>query len=308
MPTTTRLGVYIPFGTFKSATNAAGTTTTFHTTNANAASMNIGDMVKVYALASGLHTVRGGEVTITNKQVDTPSAGTTRFTFTPALGSASQTGDEVYDPEVMDVTTWISNNHTKADGILGAFPCTSSTRPTGSSRFTDMVIHEKDTHNLLRWTGASWESFANPIRARGRMAYTSSNAAGSSTAPGSQTGPYLTSTFNAKAGQWYKVFVSVNENYASGAGGGEAWLVLRKATGGSVSGSDTEISRCSGDIPTITNTSDTWNNRSIGAFQVSSDQQVTVGLFLDRTGMSDAQNMQFSANCFNIMCVEDMGQ
>lgn len=306
MPNTFRAAMYSPYGTLRGVGNAAGTTTTVHTTNADASDINIGDKLKIYSLFIFTHGLRGDIVTVTNKQVDTPGAGTTRFTFTPALGSATASGDQIYAPEVMDVTTWISNNMTILDKMMGAFPCTSSTRPTGGDRFTDMLIFERDTLDLRRWdTGAaSWEFISNPINARGRIGYVSSNAVGTTTAAGDQSGPYLTITFNQRLNQWYHLFSSYNIGYVAGTNG-EAHAVLRRANGASVTGAASQIDRGCAD-PMSNN--DSMNNRVFGIWKGDADTQVTVGLFLDRTGMADADTMAFTANSFNMMCLEDLGQ
>jgi len=295
-----------PFGVLKATATAIGTATTFHCTNAEAVNINIGDKVKIYGLFIFTHTLRGDLVTITNKQIDTPGAGTTRFTFTPALGSATAVNDKMYDPEIVDVLTWISNNMTILDDAIGAYPCTSTTRPTGSLRKTDMLIFERDTLDLRRWDSglASWELVSNPRHARGQVAYVSSNAVGTTTAAGSVSGPYLSASFTAKKDQWYQVFSSYNIGYVAGTIG-EAHAVLRRASGGVVTNAGTKIS--SGCADPMTN-NDSVNNRTIGVFKATADEQITVGLFLDRSGMVDADTMAFTANSFNMLAIEDMGQ
>lgn len=307
MPNTFRAALYSPYGVLKCVVNSAGTTTTFHTTNADAADINIGDKVKIYSLFIFTHTLRTGLVTITNKQIDTPVAGTTRFTFSPAVGSATQNNDQVYDPEIVNVTTWISNNMDILDKMMGAFPCTSSTRPTGSSRFSDMLIFERDTQELRRWDAGSalWELISHPRRARGRIGYTSNAAAGPDTAQNVQTGPYMSITFTQNVDQWYQLFTSCNLSYVSGAND-EGRLCFRIADGGAVTGSSPLVGSKLPFDPMTNN--DSINVRGTASFKATATKQVTVGVFLDRTGMVDTGVIRFTPSSHNMFCVEDMGQ
>lgn len=70
--------------------NAAGSTTTFVCSNAEAIYLEIGMIIDVYTSADVLRTPAG--VTITNIQKDTPGAGSTTVTIS-ALGAATASGD-----------------------------------------------------------------------------------------------------------------------------------------------------------------------------------------------------------------------
>lgn len=309
MPNTFRRNFYSPYGTLKATTTAVGTTTTFDVSNAEGANLTIGDKIKIYGLFIFTHTLRDGLVTISNKQVDTPTLGTTRITFGPALTGATQNGDKVYLPEVVDVNTWISNNMTQADGILGAFPCTSATRPNGGTRFPDMVIFERDTKNLMRWNNGAtvWELINNVDRARGRKAYASSNVAGATCLPGDHVGPYLPITLNVESGQWYEVFFSVNVEYVTGSDA-EAFAAVRIQDGATVDVSSNSIGFFGCDANGLT--VDGTNNRGVCAYQAPSSKQITIGLFLDRASMAatPGNSLRFAANTHNMMCIEDVGQ
>jgi hypothetical protein len=56
----------------------------------------------------------------------------------------------------VDVTTDLNDNFDQIDQHLGYLVCTSSTRPTGSDRFTGRTILETDTGNRYYWTGTEW--------------------------------------------------------------------------------------------------------------------------------------------------------
>ncbi len=72
--------------------NASGTTTTLVTSNADAIYMEVGMIVDLYDNADALKTT-GNAKEITNIQEDTPSAGSTTITFTPAAGGNTASGD-----------------------------------------------------------------------------------------------------------------------------------------------------------------------------------------------------------------------
>lgn len=72
--------------------NAAGTTTTLVTSNAEAIYMEIGMVVDLYDNTDALKAGGSGLV-ITNIQKDTPAVGSTTITFTPAAGGATASGD-----------------------------------------------------------------------------------------------------------------------------------------------------------------------------------------------------------------------
>jgi len=309
MPVLPKSSLYTPIGTQVGTANATGTNTTVHTTNADASDINIGDIVKIYTTTSGFHQLRSFAVTISDKQVDTPSAGTTRFTFSPALGTTTASGDLIYAPEVVDVETWISDNMTKTDRVLGAWPCTSTTRPDDFqvSQFSDMLIYERDTQSILRYDGPSgtWETVCSVTRARGRVGYSFSNAAGATTGADDITGPYIPLTFTARRNQWYRIFASFNLEYVAGSFA-EAFINIHKNNGGSVSSANTLLARIGSDVNSV---SSGVNNRVETVFKHTlADQQITVGLFLSRDGMSDSDTIRFSPNQYNHIGIEDIGQ
>lgn len=73
-------------------TNAAGTTTTLVMTNAEAIYLEIGMFVDLFDSADASKLVNAE---ITNVEKDTPSAGSTTVTFTPADGVATASGDYI---------------------------------------------------------------------------------------------------------------------------------------------------------------------------------------------------------------------
>lgn len=70
--------------------NAAGTTTTFVCSNAEAIYLEPDMFVDVYTSAPAL---RGSNLTISSIDIDTPTSGTTTVTFSTALGTATASGD-----------------------------------------------------------------------------------------------------------------------------------------------------------------------------------------------------------------------
>lgn len=78
----------------RSATgNAGGSTTTLICTNADATDLIIGDRVRLF---NSSNVIKENKLfTITNEQLDTPGAGSTTFTFTPAAAAATVSGDYI---------------------------------------------------------------------------------------------------------------------------------------------------------------------------------------------------------------------
>ena len=56
--------------------------------------------------------------------------------------------------------TGLDNFNANSDRVdaygLGAFVCTSTSRPSGSNRWTGLTIFETDTKNTLLWNGTNW--------------------------------------------------------------------------------------------------------------------------------------------------------
>src|SRR5882672_3849200 len=83
---------------------------------------------------------------------------------TPKLGMLKAAGSDL-----INVVTQIDDNWDKLDLNIGTFVCTSSTRPTGGSRFTGQVIFETDTKLVWVWDGAAW---GPPVLGAAWTAYT----------------------------------------------------------------------------------------------------------------------------------------
>lgn len=76
-------------------------------------------------------------------------------TFTSRLGLRKPDGTAP-DSDNVNVVTDLNDNYDKIDTHLGFYVCTSSTRPTGSDRFTGRQIFETDTKARYIWTGTEW--------------------------------------------------------------------------------------------------------------------------------------------------------
>jgi len=72
-------------------------------------------------------------------------------TVTPKLGLLKPAGSDL-----INVTTQLDDNYDKIDNNAGTFVCTSSTRPSGGSRFTGQLIFETDTNLVWVWNGSAW--------------------------------------------------------------------------------------------------------------------------------------------------------
>lgn len=72
--------------------NAAGSTTTFVCSNAEAIYFEVGMILDLYDSSDALKATGSGKE-VTNVQKDTPAAGSTTVTFTPAAGGATASGD-----------------------------------------------------------------------------------------------------------------------------------------------------------------------------------------------------------------------
>lgn len=62
-------------------------------------------------------------------------------------------------PEQCDVTV-VNANMTKIDAQIGAFVCTSTTRP--SSPYSGQIVFETDTQMFAFWSGSAWIQFVGP--------------------------------------------------------------------------------------------------------------------------------------------------
>lgn len=311
MVSTSKLSLYQPIGTLLADHNLTGSTTTqFHCTNAQAAAINIGMRVRIYAkpFSTNDRTLIG-TVTITNKETNVPSAGVTRLTFTPACTQPPDFADQMFDPEVVNVTTALSNQMQTIDDRMDAILCTPGTRP--GSPFTGQITVESAVFGappfeVRRWSGSTWElivaASGGSSDVGGRVAYVTSNTASSNSSSGTEVGPYLSATFTAQAGHTYLLEFSApfTTDTASFAG---AIGKFRVASGGSVSTGSTYIDSeyflqdFFNTLPlTITFTA-TW--------LASTTEQVTVGVFHE--AFSGITNARFTANGHSYLAIEDGG-
>lgn len=84
------------------------------------------------------------------------------LTPTTRLGLVKPDPDPVTG-DFVDVSV-INANMTKLDDSVGAFPCTSGTRPTGVDRWHGRFIRETDTRKVYVWnaTQVQWDLVADP--------------------------------------------------------------------------------------------------------------------------------------------------
>lgn len=312
MTSTSKLGLYEPIGTILAAHELdVSTTTQFHCSNAAAANIFIGQRVRIYdQLLFDPHLALLGTVTITNKEANVPQAGITRLTFTPALSVAPNFADTMYDPEIVNVTTALSNQMQTIDDKMDAILCTPGTRP--GSPFTGQITVESAVFGappfeVRRWNGSTWEVIVTAgggggPEATGRVAYVVSNAA-SSGSTGTEVGPYLSATFTAQVNHTYLIEFS-GTLIDDTVGGFDAYgsCRLRWAAGGSVTTAGTLISsnEISTDLDTFPIT------QTVVAFlTVGSTQEITIGAFHIRLG--GVGSMSFQANSHSYLAIEDGG-
>lgn len=253
MTSSSKLGLYFPIGTFLAAHELVGSTTTqFHTSNAAAANVSIGQRVRIYAqdfIADPPKTLIATAV-VTNKEANVPSAGITRITFTPAASIAPDFADEMYDPETINVTTAISNQMQTLDDKMDAILCTAGTRP--GSPYVGQITVESTVFGappfeVRRWNGSTWEQIVPPGsggggEVGGRIAYVTSNSASSnSTALANEVGPYLSATFTAQQDHTYLVEFSAPCDYTGGTPAPGMYAKFRIASGASVTTSGTFV-------------------------------------------------------------------
>lgn len=102
MATTTRQLLYQPIGTLRAtATAVGGTATRFHCTNADASDITVGQVLRLYDSALALK--EDTNFTVIQIEADTPGAGTTRITYSPASAVNTAVGDFFYEADVVSV-------------------------------------------------------------------------------------------------------------------------------------------------------------------------------------------------------------
>lgn len=308
MATTSRLGLYQPIGTLKATATASGTTTTFLCSNADATNL-VADSTTVYRIyEADLDLKEDTNLVVTNKQVDVPSAGTTTVTISPALSNATANLEVLYRPEVVNVTTALTNQLQTLDDKWEAFSCTSSTRP--GSPFTGMLIWETDTEEIHHYDGAAWQFVSTPKRARGYMASTSRTSASATIAPADgEVDLGFETTFSASPLRSYKILMHMNWDRITGTLANSPYITvkLRYAAGGSVTTSGTLIAEYVQDV-----TENTAGNTQRGVYvahfapNVATDPTtLTVGAFV--TVNTASTSIQMSA-VFAQLTILDIGE
>lgn len=321
MVSTSKLALYQPIGTVLADHDlTVSTTTQFHCTNAQGANFVIGQRVRIYAkpFTDNHRTlISVGNVTntatITNIEANTPSAGVTRLTYTPACSQAPDFADQIFDPETVNVTTALSNQMQTIDDKMDAILCTPGTRP--SSPFVGQITVESTVFaappfEVRRWNGSIWELIVaagggGGPEATGRVAYVVSNAE-STHSINTEVGPYLSATFTAQANHTYLIEFSGTLTDDTGGGFTDSFgpLRIRWAAGGSVTTSGTLISSnlMSTDLDTFPIT------QTIVAFHTAgSTQEITIGVFhINQSGNAN-EDLFFQANSHSYLAIEDGG-
>lgn len=69
-----------------------------------------------------------------------------------------------FENENYDVAVVNANTQRINDFAMGAFSCTSTTRPTGSNRWPGLLIYEEDTGITRVWNGTVWRALLDAPR------------------------------------------------------------------------------------------------------------------------------------------------
>lgn len=314
MTSTSKLGLYEPIGTILAAHELdVSTTTQFHCSNAAAANVSIGQRVRIYdQLLFDPHLALLGTVTITNKQANTPGAGITRLTFTPALSVAPNFADTMYDPEIANVTTAISNQMQTIDDKMDATLCTPGTRP-GSPYVGQITVESAvfgaPPFEVRRWGGATWDLIVasgagGGSEVGGRIGYVSTDSE-STHSTGTEVGPYLSITFTAQVNHTYLIEFS-GTLLDDIIGGTDSFgpCRIRWAAGASVTTGGTLISS----NQMSTDLDDFPITQTIVAFHTAgSAQQITIGVFHIRQSSTGGEDYFFRANAHSYLAIEDGG-
>lgn len=311
MVSTSKLNLYQPIGTFLCDHDLVGSTTSqFHCSNAQAVNVNIGMRVRIYSKAF-TDNIRAliGTATITNKEANVPSPGITRLTLSNPCSIAPDFADQMFDPEIVNVTTALSNQMQTIDDNMDAILCTPGTRP--GSPYTGQITVESAVFGappfeIRRWSGSTWEvivaASGGSSDVGGRVAYVTSDVASSNSSTGTEVGPYLSATFTAIAGHTYLLefsgpFTTSTSSFAGAIG------KFRVASGGTVNTGSTYIDSeyflqdFFNTLPlTITFTA-TWT--------AGATEQVTVGFFHE--AFAGTSTARFTANGHSYLAIEDGG-
>lgn len=315
MTASSKLGLYFPIGTFLAAHELVGSTTTqFHCSNAAAAGINIGMRVRIYAhdfITDPPLTLIATAV-ITNKEANTPSAGITRLTFTPAASQAPDFADDMYDPEVINVTTAISNQMQTLDDKMDAILCTAGTRP--SSPFVGQITVESSVFGappfeVRRWNGSTWEQIVPPGsggggEVGGRVGYTNTDSVSSTSTTNTEVGPYLSLTFTAQQNHSYLIEFSGALDCNNVAPSPGAYLKYRVANGGSVTTSDTYIDSGIMTCEILTGLPMCQTFNAVYTHSGATGQ-VTIGVFHET--FTSSRSTFFAANSHSYLAIEDGG-
>lgn len=296
MTDSTRLGLHLPIGTLRGTATASGTSSQFHLSNADAADIAIGDLLSVYT--SDYQTRSRG--TVTNIQADTPGAGTTRITLSPALSSSTASGDFAYVQEVVDVTTGISNQMESLNTDIRVEAV--ETVAGASHLYTGKLAYETFTKWIRRYDGANWDYLHNTSQPRGRVAFTSLGTTSANVAANGKL-KILDVTFTAYQFRLYAISYGGNTDMGAG-NDAEAIYSLRWALGGTVSTTDSLISSGGADV-NDNGTGLSIHNSGIYPFAPNVNSQVTVGLFIERPNTGDAKTV--NSTSYQYLAVEDIG-
>lgn len=309
MPTTPVLGLNRPLGLLRCTHNATSSTTAqFHTTNADATDIAIGDKVRCYNVAGTVYTFIG-ETIITNKQIDTPGAGVTRFTVAPVFSSAPVTGAELYKVDIVDPSVFMNPQMDKIDMSMDATLCTPGTRP-GVPYVGQLIVESAvigvSPFEVRYWNGSTWVLMVQSgAGVPGRVAFVTSNSAGPDTGQNQENGPYLSATISVISGHTYLIHVcAAVEEFVTNLSA-EALCRVRSAVGAVVTTSSTKIS--DGGFDPDTGATQIPNNWTFHYTAVA-DEQRTFGVFLYVGSCDVFDNVNFAPNAFNILAIEDAGE
>lgn len=222
---------------------------------------------------------------------------------TPILGLYKPVGTDV-----VDVTAHISDQMATVDGNVGAFVCTSTSRPDPAFAGQIIFVTDIGTVEVFDDVAFDWQTiaFTDERRPRGHMAFGSNNANSELVNNGNSTDVYISLTFNAETGRKYRYIFVVAVDPPDGSGIHDEHgvdLHIRKAEGASVSKTDDFI-----DFERLHYEDDLSGLAKEGCiigkeFTLSPAGQWTLGLFLTKFGTNQ---MQINAN-YNVLFIEDMG-
>lgn len=297
MATTNRLNLYLPIGTLKATANALGTTTTMICNNA-ATTLAVGNK---FRLMTSADVEREDTLfTVTNVAV----AGSTTITFTPAAANAPASTNRAYVPEIVDVTTAISDQMEFLDRAAICESCTSGTRPTGANLYTGKLIYETDTGYVSKYSGAVWEIVNHVNFPRGRVGFLSTTSASVTLGFNTTAMTALSVTFTAYAGRRYAIFAGGEMDSPAG-GDVPASTSSYWAAGPTVSAANTLICKRGADCNDngLAGQRTNWNHSA--DFVPNVTGQITVGIAFSNALAAGAATVRVAGNQF--LGVEDIG-